>query len=224
MPSSLLRRPHRLIRGHPRIFGSLAVGLIALGLLPHDWDSATRAIVAWDCGTFFFLLLSAFVFSGERISRMARDAERQQEGEWTAFVIALAAVLFSLSAIFVEFGGFKDLPPTRRGLHAVLVIVTLLLSWLSTHVLFAYRYAHEYYERSGDRAEPDRGLDFPNETQPDYWDFLYFLLVLGMTFQVSDVNVTSRKMRRLAIAHSFLSFLFNTVILALSVNIGSGLL
>jgi uncharacterized membrane protein len=91
-------------------------------------------------------------------------------------------------------------------------------------VTFTFRYAHEYYSRSGEGPGVDGGLRFPGEDHPDYMDFLYFALVLGMTFQVSDVEVTSRKLRRLATLHGFLGFLFNTVILALTVNLAAGLL
>ena len=89
---------------------------------------------------------------------------------------------------------------------------------------FAFRYAHEYYALSDDGPAVDGGLIFPGEEHPDYLDFLYFALVLGMTFQVSDIAITSRKLRRLAALLGLLGFLFNTVILALTVNIAAGLL
>jgi uncharacterized membrane protein len=89
--------------------------------------------------------------------------------------------------------------------------------------MFALRYAHEYYSREMTKSSIERGLEFPGETKPDYWDFLYFSLVLGMTFQVSDVQITSHKLRRLATAQGFLSFIFNTLIIALTVNIAASL-
>src|SRR6185437_14075902 len=105
-----------------------------------------------------------------------------------------------------------------------LVALTLFASWLMTQVSFALRYAHEYYTTSPGRSEIDGGLLFPDEPRPDYLDFLYFSLVLGMTFQVSDVQITSHKFRRLAAVHGLLSFMFNTVIIALTVNIAASLL
>jgi uncharacterized membrane protein len=113
---------------------------------------------------------------------------------------------------------------SRRGTQAVLVASTLFASWLVTHVLFAFRYAHEFYARDLGGPDFDRGLEFPEEREPDYLDFLYFSLVLGMTFQVSDVQITSRKFRRVAALHGLLSFLFNTVIIAFTVNIAAGLM
>jgi len=100
----------------------------------------------------------------------------------------------------------------------------LFLSWLVTHVTFAFRYAHEFYAKDLGGPDVDRGLEFPGETAPDYLDFLYFSLVLGMTFQVSDVQITSRKFRRVAALHGLIGFLFNTVIVAFTVNIAAGLM
>ncbi len=155
---------------------------------------------------------------------MAADAAAQEEGEWTIFWLTVAAVTFSFAAILGEFADTKDMPPAQRNLHVILVAVTLFVSWLMTHTSFAFRYAHEFYEIDPAGAGIAGGLEFPGEKRPDYLDFLYFSLVLGMTFQVSDVQITARKFRRLAAVHGLLSFLFNTIILALTVNIAAGLL
>jgi uncharacterized membrane protein len=155
---------------------------------------------------------------------MRRDAAAQQEGEWTIFFLTVAGAVVSLAAILGEFSDTKDLQSAAKGEHVALVAATLLLSWLVTQTVFALRYAHEYYSVTGAGPEVDGGLQFPEENRPDYWDFMYFALVLGMTFQVSDVQITSRKLRRLAALHGFLSFVFNTIIVALTVNIAAGLL
>ena len=114
--------------------------------------------------------------------------------------------------------------PANVEQHVLLLGTTVLASWLVTHTLFAFRYAHEYYADDAGGPDVDGGLEFPGGARPDYWDFVYFSAVLGMTFQVSDVQITSRKLRRLATVHGFLSFGFNTVILALAVNIGANLI
>ena len=172
-----------------------------------------------------YLVLSAFLFTTERLDRIAADAAAQEEGEWTIFTLTIAAVTFSFAAIVSEFANIaKDMPPVQRDLHLSLVALTLFVSWLMTHTTFAFRYAHEYYEPSRDGSRVFGGLEFPGEKRPDYFDFLYFSLVLGMTFQVSDVQITARKFRRLASVHGVLSFLFNTIILALTVNLAAGLL
>jgi uncharacterized membrane protein len=213
-----------IVGGRPRLFISAAIGLaVALLLLLVGHAPITRALLAWDAGCIAFILLSAQMFTSERHADIAVDAARQEEGEWTIFWLTVGGVAASFAAIIVEFSSNKDMPAGARDLHIALVAVTLLVSWLTTHMTFAYRYAHEYYERDGN-GKIAGGLLFPDEAEPDYWDFFYFALVLGMTFQVSDVQITSRKLRRLAAAHGFLAFLFNTVVLALSVNIGASLM
>lgn len=209
--------------GRPRLFASVAVGLLSFIIMPRGLGQ-TRAILAWDIGSLTLLALYATLFSSERRDGMAADAERQQEGEWTIFWITLAGVVFSLGAVLAEFSGTKDLPGPTRGWHVVLVAATLLLSWFVIHTLFALRYAHEYYEQGPGPAGVQGGLDFPGGEEPDYWDFCYFAFVLGMTFQVSDVQITSRKFRRIAIVHGVVSFLFNTLLIAVSVNIASSML
>ena len=214
----------RVLLGRPRLFLALAVGLVGFLLLPRHHALLGRAITGWDIFCAFYVVLVAIMFSTERRTTIADDAERQQDGEWTIFWFTVAGTFASFAAIIGEFSVSKDLPASVRGEHVALVAATLILSWLLTHTLFALRYAHEYYERQPGAKDVDRGLDFPGGLPPDYWDFFYFALVLGMTFQVSDVQITSRKLRRLATVHGLLGFLFNTVILALSVNIGASLL
>jgi uncharacterized membrane protein len=213
----------RVVRGRPRLFAGLLVGVAFALLLPNSFAPLTRALVAWDSGCLAFLVLAAVMFTSERHADIAADAAAQEEGEWTIFWLTVGAVTASFAAILGDFSQTKDMPAALRDLHIALVATTLFVSWLMTHTVFAYRYAHEYYER-GDDGHVSGGLSFPDEQEPDYWDFFYFALVLGMTFQVSDVQITSRKLRRLAAAHGLLGFLFNTVILALSVNIGASLL
>jgi uncharacterized membrane protein len=213
----------RVVRARPRLFAGLACGLVARAVLPAHLSATTAAVIAWDVGVLVFLVLAAILFASEHVERMAEDAEAQQEGEWTIFWLTVAAVLFSFVAIIGEFANAANLPRASKDLHITLVAVTLLLSWLMTQTTFAFRYAHEYYAHDLGGADFDRGLEFPGEQRPDYLDFMYFSLVLGMTFQVSDVQITSRKFRRVAAVQGLLGFLFNTIILALTVNIAAGL-
>ncbi len=214
----------RSIRARERLFSGVAVGLVMYPLLSGALRTTTRGLLAWDCGVLVYLALSMYLFLTEPIERLPAHAEAQQEGEWTIFAMTLAVVVVSFVAVAGEFSIIKSMPEGWQSADVALVAVTLLVSWLMTHFSFAFRYAHEYYSYDEGGPEIDRGLEFPGETQPDYMDFLYFSLVLGMTFQVSDVQITSRKLRRVAALHGLLSFLFNTVILALTVNIAAGLL
>ncbi len=213
-----------IVRGRPRLFLSAGIGILAGLLLSSGIHPITRALLAWDIACAALLVLSAQFFSSDRPGGMPADAERQEEGEWTVFWVTVSAVTASFVAILGEFSLLKDLREPAKSLHVGLVAATLFVSWLTTHTVFAYRYAHEYYERDEVTGKIIGGLVFPADAVPDYWDFFYFSLVLGMTFQVSDVQITSRSLRRLAAAHGLLGFLFNTVILALTVNIGASLL
>jgi uncharacterized membrane protein len=215
--------PLRIVRGHPRLFAAVLIGVIVGLTLPATMQPLTRGLAAWDTTCVVLLLLSAHLFVTQRTGGIAADALREEEGEWTVFWFTVTAIVVSFAAIVGEFSASKGMPAALRSFHVALVAVTQVLSWLTTQVVFAMRYAHEYYEDAGDGTLA-RGLVFPEETTPDYWDFLYFSLVLGMTFQVTDVQITSRSLRRVAAAHGLLGFLFNTVILALSVNIAAGLL
>ena len=211
----------RVGSGHPRTLTAMACGVVAFLILGRaGWPA--RAVLAWDVFALVVVVLFAqSAFASEK-GMMAANAERQQEGEWTVFWIVIFGVLASFVAVLSEFSGLKEAAPAVRGGRIALVVATLLLSWTVTHVIFAMRYAHEFYQASPDGSQG--GLEFPGKEAPDYWDFLYFSMVIGMTFQVSDVQVTARPLRRLALVQGVLSFLFNTVIVALTVNLAAGLL
>ncbi len=212
----------RVIRGHVRTLLAFAVAVAAFVVLPRSLAPSARLIASWDIGAVFLLAALSLMFASSPPARMPERAERQQEGEWTAFWITVGAVVFSFVAVTRALSGTSHLTARAADIRVGLVAATLLLSWLVTQSIFAARYAHEWYERraSGELA---RGLSFPDEDEPDYWDFVYFSVVLGMTFQVSDVAIGARPLRRLAAVHGFLGFVFNTVIVALTVNLAAAL-
>lgn len=216
--------PLRIIHAHHRVFTAASVGVLAALLLPRRWDALSRGLAAWDVACLTLLVLAALLFTLERRSTLAQDAAAQQEGEWSIFALVVGATAASVAAVVGEFSLSKSSGPGMRSLHVALVALTLLATWLVTHTLFAMRYAHEYYTIDSTSGRPEGGLQFPSDSDPDYWDFFYFALVLGMTFQVSDVQISSRKLRRLATLHGLLGFLYNTVIIALTVNVGASLL
>lgn len=213
--------PVRVARAHRRTLAAACCGvLLFAGLVLAGVPG--RLVIAWDGFALSLMLLTAARAAGAAPGEMAANAEAQEAGEWLVFWVVVLGILASVVAVFSEFSALKGASPGVRSLRVALVAVTLALSWLVTHVVFALRYAHEYYETapSGLRG----GLEFPGNEPPDYWDFLYFAVVIGMTFQVSDVQITDRRLRRLALAHGLLGFLFNTVIVALTVNLAAGLL
>lgn len=213
----------RAVIGHFRTTIAVVVGLLTYaGCIPF-FENPSRVIIAWDA--FGVALLALFVQLALTATpdQMPANAKAQEEAEWTIFVIVVLGTIMSFAAIIGEFSGTKDMAPAARREHVTLVVVTLVLTWLVTQVVFGFRYAHEYYSATMP-GTLDKGLEFPGDEEPDYWDFAYFAIVLGMTFQVSDVQITSRKLRRLATAHGLLGFTFNTVILALTVNLVANLL
>jgi uncharacterized membrane protein len=123
-------------------------------------------------------------------------------------------------------GSAKNLPPGNFTTHALLSVAAIVLSWVLVHTLFTLRYAHFYYidALKVERDSIEGGLIFPEDKSPDYLDFAYFAFVIGMTCQVSDVQISSKAMRRLATVHGLIAFAFNTAILALFVNIIAGLI
>jgi uncharacterized membrane protein len=197
---------------------SVILGVLASLLLPLG---KARIILGWDIGAGLFLILNGVSMALTPPNRMSARAQAQQDGEWTVFTLALAAIIASLFVIFLEFEALKDLHGAERVSHLVILVTTLVISWLTMQAVFGLRYAHEFYTPQD--GELQRGLEFPGESEPDYYDFMYFSLVLGMTFQVSDVQITHRHLRRLAALQGFISFSFNTVILALTVNLAAGL-
>jgi uncharacterized membrane protein len=175
---------------------------------------------------FCFLFLSWIEMLKATPESMSRNAKFQDDGRVVILSLILATACASLLAIGFILHDSKGLSSGPLFLHVTLSISTIVGSWLLVHTIFASHYAKDYYQDDSSTLEIDDigGLDFPNCSQPDYWDFLYFSFVVGMTSQVSDVQVLSRSMRRLTLFHSVLSFFFNTAIVAMSINIIAGLI
>ena len=209
-----LQRWLRVVRARPRLFLAILLGLAVLTFLPAEWRLATRSLMAWDIAVGLYLVLAFRLMTNSDVDRIRRRAARQDEGRITILVLVVASAMASLLAIVAELGGAN-----RQPMHLALAAVTILLSWAFIHTIFAIHYAHEYY---GGKAHKGGGLNFPGDEPPDYWDFVYFSFVVGMTSQVSDVAVTSRALRRLVAAHGVVSFIFNVTLLALTVNIAAG--
>lgn len=211
----------RITRGHPRLVVSVAVGIIAYALLTAiaaQLALTTRLLVAWDIGVTLYLVSLAFMMARSKQRDIAQHADAQDEGEFGLLILTIVAAMASLAAIFVELAG-ADRNGAYYGLEVSLAILTVVLSWAFIHSIFALHYAYEYY----DDAECAGGLTFPDDDKPDYWDFVYFAFVLGMTFQVSDVAITAKHIRRTAAVHGVLSFFYTTAVVALTVNLAAGI-
>jgi len=205
----------RIVRVRPRLFVSLAIGALVGATLAvlTDWRLATRLLVAWDISVGLYLVLAAHLMSRADVDFIRHRAALEDEGQIAILVLTVVAALASLGAIFAELGAGAG----RRPAHIALAALTILLSWAFIHAIFALHYAHEFYDEVA-----GGGLAFPGgDAEPDYWDFVYFSFVIGMTSQVSDVGVTSKQIRRVVAAHGVVSFVFNAALLALTVNIAA---
>ena len=214
-----LHRSLRIVRARPRLFLAAVLGLAAMTVLPADWRVATRSLTAWDIALGLYLVLAFRLMAKSDVTRIRRRAALQDEGRITILVLVAASALASLGAILAELAGAQG--ASRQPSHLALAAVTILLSWAFTHTIFAVHYAHEYYDENAGKGG---GLKFPGDAPPDYWDFMYFSFVVGMTSQVSDVAVTSTPIRRTVAAHGVVSFIFNVSLLALTVNIAAGVI
>ena len=209
----------RIGRAHVRLWTSAALGVVAgaiLAMLSDRLSTVTCALLGWDVALTCYLAAAAVMMARSPATEIRRHAAAQDEGGFAILLLTVAAALASLGAIFAALAGIAPSSP-RFAHYVALAITTVTLSWTFTHTIFALHYAYGFYGE-GTHA---KGLKFPDDDKPDYWDFIYFSFVVGMTFQVSDVAVTNKGLRRRVVAHGVVSFLFNTAIVALTLNIVS---
>ena len=221
--STKAKRPAWIVRvamAHRRLFVSAAIGIATLLVLGATRMSLVeRMLIGWDVGVVIYLVAAAFVMARcSTAAAIKKNASIQDEGGFAILILAVAAAVASLGAIFIELAALDRQNPSYV-LYVAITIITVVLSWTFIHTIFALHYAHEFYGEGARR----NGLKFPNDDHPDYWDFVYFSFVVGMTFQVSDVAVTHKSARRMVVAHGALSFFFSTAIVAMTVNIAAGL-
>lgn len=209
--------------GPQRLLIGLAVGAATVALpLPTVWQF--RGLLGWCVGVGVYLLLAWWLCVRFDAERTRARAQAQDEPNVVLFLLMLLATGMCLAAITVMMQQSRGLTGGEQAMHIGVALAALALSWLFIQTIFAFRYAHRYYQEE-QLGEPDGpGLFFPGGLDPDYFDFLYYAHVVGMTSQVSDVQVTSREMRRLTLLHSVLSFGFNMLVLALSINVVAGVL
>lgn len=209
----------RMVHARPRLFLALGLmGAAALGLpVPL---LTTRLLLAWDLAMLVFLGLVGLMMHGATAAQIRARSAQEDEGRAGILVLTVGAAAASLAAIIAELAGTQSGGAAVHAPRLLLALVTILLSWTFIHVVFALHYAHEFYDEAAEREPP---LQFPGGADPDYWDFIYFSFVIGMTSQVSDVEIASRTMRRTATAHGITSFLFNLVLLSLLINVAGSI-
>lgn len=214
LPSSRLGRT---VLARWRLLASMTLFLIVRAALRGTWDDATGWLVAWDAAIGSYLALAFWVVRRATVSEIRTRAALEDEGRFLILALVTAAAIASLLAIVAELGALPSgaAPATLR-LRLALTTVTIFLSWGLIHTVFAFHYAHEYYADGSDEG----GLRFEGPS-PTYADFVYFSFVIGMTAQVSDVVITSPRIRRTATVHGILSFVYNAALLALVINIAA---
>ena len=209
--------------GPQRLGYGLLAGLATAALpLPLGWQF--RGLLGWCVGVAVYLLLAWWLCHGFDAKRTRERAQAQDEPSAVLLILLLLATMVCVAAIAEMMQQARDLSGTERTLSIVLAVVALAVSWLFIQTVFTFHYAHRYYHEEKLNEPDGPGLQFPGGLDPDYFDFLYYAHVVGMTSQVSDVQVTSREMRRLTLVHGVLSFAFNMLILALSINVVAGML
>jgi uncharacterized membrane protein len=184
---------------------------------------ATRALIAWNVGAWLFLVLIAMMMTARGPGGAVRaHAAEEDENQTGLLIITLIGAIAAMAAIVWELGPVKDMTGLRKAEHISLVAATILSVWTFIHVMFALHYVAEYYAPGANGVRG--GLEFPKEESPDWGEFLYQAFVIGCATATADVNATSKAMRRACLVHGVVAFLFNTIILALTINIGAGLI
>jgi uncharacterized membrane protein len=226
MPTGKNAKLSLMNRMHAGVKLLICLGVAILGSIVIRTDSVsplTPFILGWDIFCFCLLIFYWFSFFTTSQVHIAKQAAEDDPSRIIIFVIVLVCSAASMLAVILLLTAQKE-SSAERSMHVPLALLGMIFSWLTVHTLFTVRYAHIYYGRKKDDASSYKGgLDFPEDTKPDFLDFAYFSFVLGMTFQVSDVQISSKKLRRLALLHGLISFAYNTIIVALTINIIAGL-
>lgn len=218
-----LFRLYRIIAAHPRLFLSSTIGTCVAGILLKfvAIDKITSLLIGWNVGAFLyiFLALKTFLTSEEMLIR--KRAQIQSEGRLFVFTFSVLSALVGLFSTVVGVSHVRHMDESLRFFAMGLIVSTIVTSWFFTHTMFAQEYAHLYYRQIVHGK--DGGLAFPGKDTPDYQDFLYFSFVIGTSGQTADISFTSHSMRQIGMIHCIIAFVFNTTVLALTINAAASL-
>jgi uncharacterized membrane protein len=207
------------IRVQIRLIGSILVGLAVWVLFPLE-DQIDRILAAWNAAGWLYIALLLVMMMRAEVDGIRRQAEIEEESRSAALIITTLGAIFMFLAIVAQLSALSEESGLERRTTLALSFSTILVSWLLVQVVFAVYYAHEFHSESRQaKRGAGGGLKFSGQSVPDYLDFLYFSFVVGTTNQTSDTEVTSRAMRRAVMIHGLLSFFFNTMVIALTVNL-----
>lgn len=214
------------IDAHYRLIMALTVGVIVFLAFFKKLTIPELALVTWIGCASTIIILNWIIILTSHPREAKKIAKLQDSSRTFLFAFIITASIVSLIAILFLLKSSKGISETGRNEHILLAIGAVGVSWWLVHTVFSLRYAHLFYDTDTDDGGTKKGggLDFPDTKEPDFLDFIYFGFVVGMTFQVSDVQITDRNVRRLCLLHGLISFGFNTAIVALSINVISGLI
>ena len=209
-----------LFLGHPRLWLSFMAGTLLFFFLPLHWPTWSRVLVCWNGGVILFLALVVFWMTRLTAAQICtKYIEEDETAPFILLVVVIAAVA-SLFAIIEPLAGIKQVSGSVRAAHFALAALTLIDSWLLVPLMFTTHYADMFYSAPAD----DRPLHFPNTPEPVFWDFAYFSFTIAAACQTADVSTQHADVRRLVIAHTLISFLFNASILGFAINVTAGLI
>jgi uncharacterized membrane protein len=216
-----------ILASRPRLLGAFLVGAVAALLidkLDPTLPGVTASVIGWDVLCLVFLLTITAAMLQHTPEDIRARAAREDEGRGLILILVNIAAAASVAAIAAELSLAKSAHGIWKAGHVVLAFGTVALSWLMVQLVFALHYAHEYYDENPQCDGHDmKGLLFPGEELPDYWDFWHFAIVIGVAAQTADISFTSKALRRIGTVHSLVAFAFNTVIVALTINLLAGL-
>lgn len=204
----------------PRLVLALGAGLAVMLALRGlaGLETVTAGLIGWDVLCLGYAAATLLGMPAHGPTTIRARAAAEDEGRATILTFILVAATAGLAAIVLELSQARYAVGLERGLRIALAFVTVAASWFTVHLIFALHYAHRYYAPDADAGGDARGLTFPGEQEPDYWDFLYFSIIIGVACQTADVIISDRRVRRLNTVHALFSFTFNTVVVALTIN------
>ncbi len=210
------------IRPMQRVLISLFVSLMLFLIIYRmELEPLLLISILWVAFALTFISTSAIVFFTMPVSEISKIANEEDGSRLFVLIIILVSSFASMFTVLLLV--ISDEMPAHKTLSVIMSVVGMIVSWTLVHTLFTFHYANMYYFKQDDNKSINEPLRFPGKMKPNYLDFAYFSFVIGMTFQVSDVEINSPKIRKTALAHGLLAFAFNTFVVALTINLIAGI-
>lgn len=214
----------RMMPIHRFIISIVLAGIVYLSILSVDLEVMVKIMISWSVFAFSYIITSWIIFFGQKPEQIRALSKREDGSRLSVFSLIIGSSFASLLMVLLLMLS-QNTKATPQSVFMPVAIGGILFSWVMVHTIFAFHYAHLYYgDDTNDSTKHTAGLDFPGDKKPDYLDFAYFSFVVGMTFQVSDVSVSSKSIRQLVLLHGLLSFGLNTFVVALTINLVASLL